>query len=136
MAFDPVLVANAREWFLLAKEDRAYAAHALSARPPYLKDALFHCQQATEKALKAFLTWHEIRFRRVHNLDEIGKQCTDLDSSLTRLARRVRPLSLYASEVRYPGFAYDPKLEEAESAVGLAREVIDAIGSRLPEEAR
>ena len=133
---DPVLVANAREWFLLAKEDLAYAVHALTAQPPYLKDALFHCQQAAEKSLKAFLAWHDIRFRKVHDLDAIGKECIRVDASLAELAGRVDPLSVYASEVRYPGFVFDPTLADAESAVGLVREVIDAISSRLPEEAR
>ena len=56
---DPILVGNTKESLRLAGEDLAYAAHALTARPPFVKDALFHCQQAVEKSLKAFLTWHE-----------------------------------------------------------------------------
>ena len=130
MAFDPLLVAATRDWLRLANEDLVYAVHDLTAQPPFLKDALFHCQQATEKALKAFLTWNDIRFRRVHNLDEIGKQCAEVDSSLTDLARRVRFLSNYATHLRYPGAEYQPTLEEAESAVGLVREVLE--GDRQP----
>ncbi|MBM3746078.1 MAG: HEPN domain-containing protein [Acidobacteria bacterium] len=136
MAFDPVLLAHAKQWLRLAKEDLGYAAHALTAQPPFLKDALFHCQQAAEKALKAFLTWHDIRFRGVHDLDEIGNQCVGADPTLAELAVRVRPLTAYASRLRYPGAEYDATIEEAESALSLAREVWAAIASRLPEEAR
>ena len=31
---------------------------------PLLGDATFHCQQAVEKALKAFLIWHDRPFRK------------------------------------------------------------------------
>jgi hypothetical protein len=41
-----------------------------AATPPDVKGALFHSQQTAEKALKGFLTWHDIAFRRVHELGE------------------------------------------------------------------
>lgn len=62
MAIDPDLVAATRVWLRLAKEDLAYAVHDLSAQPPFVKDALFHCQQTTEKSLKAFLTFRSSPF--------------------------------------------------------------------------
>jgi len=74
MGFDPVRLSNTREWLSLAREDLDNADHDLGAKPPFLKSALFHCQQATEKVLKGFLTWHDIAFRKVHDLEELGKQ--------------------------------------------------------------
>jgi HEPN domain-containing protein len=68
-----------------------------------VEGALFHCQQAAEKALKAFLTWHDVRFRRVHDLEEIGKQCVEIDLTLGSLMGRAETLSEYASRFRYPG---------------------------------
>ncbi len=53
---DPVLVANTREWLERAKEDLETGAFSLTADPPFVRSALFHCQQAVEKAMKAFLT--------------------------------------------------------------------------------
>ena len=58
------------------EETRAWLDRARSdlqaARLPIAGDAnaeaLFHCQQAVEKALKAFLTFHEKAFRRTHDL--------------------------------------------------------------------
>ena len=52
---DPVLVSNTREWLLRAKEDLDNAQHDLMATPPFVRDALFHCQQVVEKAMKALL---------------------------------------------------------------------------------
>jgi HEPN domain-containing protein len=119
----------------VAKDDLD-AAHALTAQPPFLKAARFHCQQAAEKSLKAFLTWHDIRFRRIHDLDEIGQQCADVDPSLKELAQRARSLSAYASGFRYPGPDYLPTLAETESGIALAKEVVEAVISRLPGAAR
>ena len=46
---DPVLVSNTREWLLRAKEDLDNAQHDLMATPPFVRDALFHCQQVVGK---------------------------------------------------------------------------------------
>jgi len=136
MAPDPVLAANTREWLRLAKEDLANPAHDLAAVPPFARSALFHCQQAAEKALKGFLTWRDIRFRRVHDLDAIGKQCVEADASLTELVDRVAPLTAYAARFRYPGAPWEPAAEEATTGYELAREAVEAVLDRLPEAVR
>jgi len=119
----------------MASQDLRRVEILPAAIPPDIEGALFHCQQAAEKALKGFLTWHDIGFRRVHDLDEIGKQCAETDSSLAELLKRVGVLSAYASRFRYPGASYQPAIEEATSARDLAGDVmIDSI-SRLPWEA-
>jgi len=51
---DPVLVSNTKEWLLRAQEDLDNAQHDLMATPPFVRDALFHCQQAVEKAMKLY----------------------------------------------------------------------------------
>jgi len=44
-----------REWFRLADQDLAYAKHGLLMHPLPLEAICFHCQQAAEKYLKAYL---------------------------------------------------------------------------------
>ena len=101
-----------------------------------MEGALFHCLQAAEKALKAFLTWHDVRFRRVHDLEEIGKQCVEVDLTLGPLMGRAETLSEYATRFRYPGALYEPRLEEGQAVLKLVREVMEAILIRLPREVR
>ena len=48
------LLHDTRAWLLRSEED--LAAAAVLAAPATLRSALFHCQQAAEKSLKAFLT--------------------------------------------------------------------------------
>ena len=67
---DQVLIANTREWLLRAKEDLDNAQLDLTATPPFVRDALFHCQQVVEKAMKALLTWHDSAFRKTHTLKQ------------------------------------------------------------------
>lgn len=68
----------------------------LAAQPPLLGDALFHCQQTVEKALKALLVRHDQPFRRVHDLAELGRQCVELAPQLEPLLVQAAPLSEYA----------------------------------------
>ena len=110
---DPALVAYTKEWLVKAGKDLGRVELALSASPADPEDALFHCQQAIEKAFKAFLTWHNQPFRKVHNLGELGRQCLAIDPTLEPLADRASSVTEYAWVFRYPGDVPAPTLEEA-----------------------
>jgi len=70
---------EAHAWLAKASDDLECAT-VLAAFGHEAK-ALYHCQQATEKALKAFLTWHDQPFRKTHNLRELGDACAAIDPS-------------------------------------------------------
>lgn len=55
MPDDPRRAEDTRAWLLKAEDDLRGATIDLGAEPPLLGDAAFHCQQAVEKSLKAFL---------------------------------------------------------------------------------
>jgi HEPN domain-containing protein len=74
MQHDPVRVAEVRTWLLKAAEDLRAAEHGFTASPPLLAPFVFHCQQAAEKVLKGFLVWHDIPFRKTHDLGEIASR--------------------------------------------------------------
>lgn len=133
---DPARAAETREWLVRAARDLAAGAHGMRANPPFGEDAAFHAQQTAEKSLKALLTWHDVPFRKTHNLEEIGEQCLALDETLRPLIDQAVPLTAYAWKFRYPGEANAPSREEAEEALSTAQAVYDAILTRLPGEAR
>lgn len=91
MPHDPLLIAETRGWFTKAANDLRAADHEFSAVPPLLDDIVFHCQQAAEKAMKGFLTWHNRPFRKTHSLEEIGEQCLAIDQTLKPLVDRAVP---------------------------------------------
>jgi HEPN domain-containing protein len=102
------------------------------ATPPFVRDALFHCQQVVEKAMKALLTWHDSAFRKTHNLEELGELCTQIDGTLAPAVEDVTPLTEYAARFRYPGAPWEPTLQEAQESIELARTFVHTILKRLP----
>jgi HEPN domain-containing protein len=136
MPHDPIRIADTRAWLAKADMDLRAAGHELTAVPPFTGDAVFHAQQAAEKALKGLLAWHDTPSRRTHDLAEIGRQCAAIVPTLESLLIRAAGLTQYAWKFRYPGEPHEPSREEAERAIALAREVYDAIVSHLPGDAR
>lgn len=136
MQLDAARVAETREWLAKAALDLRAAEFEFTAEPPLTADIVFHCQQLAEKSMKGFLTWHDEPFRKTHNLVEVGQQCAAIDATVTDLMRRAARLTEYAWKFRYPGEPEEPSVTEAQEALVLAREVYEAILSRLPEEVR
>lgn len=134
MPHDPARVADAGEWLAKGASDVRGGAHQLTAEPPFTADAVFHAQQPAEKSLKGFLPWHDVPFRKTHDLAELGHECSQLDPSLEGILRRAAVLTAYAWKYRYPGEYADPSPEEAEAALSLAREVHQAVTAALPPE--
>lgn len=119
-------------WLARARSDLGAGAHDLTADPPFAADAAFHAQQGVEKAIKGFLAWHDVPFRRTHDLTELGHQCAEIDGSLEATLARAARLTEYAWQFRYPAVAPNPTRLEAEEALSIAEEVYVAILNRLP----
>jgi HEPN domain-containing protein len=100
MPRDEVLAGDTRAWLEQAAKDLRRVEILLAVTPPDVEGALFHSQQAAEKALKGFLTWHDITFRQVHELGEIGRQCLQADPTLSDLLQRANSLTKYAVRFR------------------------------------
>jgi len=136
MPHDPELVAETQGWFQRAAHDLGAGAADLAANPPFTGDAVFHAQQAAEKSMKGYLTWHSRVFRKTHNLTELGGMCIDVDPTLEPLLLRAAHLTDYAWKYRYPGEPEEPSRKEAESALELARAVYEGVLDRLPVDVR
>ena len=131
---DEVRIHDTREWIARSREDLDTAAFALTPKPPFLRDCLFHCQQAVEKVCKAFLTFHDESFTKTHNLIDLGLQCARADGRLRELAREAAPMNVYAVQFRYPGEPYQPEVEEAMSVLASARKLVAEVLACLPSE--
>lgn len=135
MPRDSLRVEEAAAWLQKARNDLRSARLALDADPPLIDDALFHCQQAAEKAEKALLVWHDKPFRKIHDLAELGGLCAQAEPNLEPLCHKAEELTVFATAFRYPGDYDQPPRDEAEGYFRLAREICDAIASRLPNTA-
>lgn len=123
---------DADTWLSKAELDLRAAAHEMRAPEEGLwGDVLFHGQQAAEKSLKAFLAWHDVPFRKTHNIEELGQQCVALDPTLGLVVGQAAPLTEYAWKFRYPGEPDEPTREEAEEALATARNVYEVVLARM-----
>ena len=131
MPADPERIAEIDEWLAKANGDLRGASVDLAAAPPLTGDAMFHAQQATEKALKAYLSWHDVAFRKTHDIAELGRACVAIDPTLEAVAAPASVLTEFAWRFRYPGDAVEPEPGEAHEAVNLAIAVVAAVSERL-----
>lgn len=132
----PEKLAEVRAWLKKAANDLRGAEIDLAASPPLIEDALFHCQQAAEKAMKAFLTAHDRIFRKTHDLDELAGACEAIDPYLAQTLETARDLTVFAWLFRYPGETESPSEKEALEFLALARRVYQEILLRLPQDMR
>ena len=123
-----LLRSEAAKWLRQAAKDRN-AAHALLEVEP--SRSVFHSQQAAEKAVKAFLTFHQIAFRKTHDLTDLGAQCAAADPSLEAVMRQAQELTDYASAFRYPDAPYEPDAAEAALALATASELCQEVEKRM-----
>jgi HEPN domain-containing protein len=128
----PDKAAVVRGWLSKAANDLRGARIDLDADPPLIEDALFHCQQAAEETLKGFLTAHDKPFKKTHDLDELGRACLEVDSSLGSSVQPATPLTVFAWEFRYPGDVVAPSMAESREYLAIAEALHAAILHRLP----
>ena len=128
MTPDELLRKEAAKWLQQAAKDRNAAQLLLEAEP---SRSVFFSQQAAEKATKAFLTFHQVVFRKTHDLKDLGSQCATVDPSLEPILGDVEELTDYASAFRYPDAPYEPDAAEAAGALEVASKLCDEIRRRI-----
>ncbi|MDA0837618.1 MAG: HEPN domain-containing protein [Planctomycetota bacterium] len=97
---------HARQWLRKARNDLLNADNNLTANEIPLDTVCFHCQQAAEKILKAYLAGNGAPY----------------------------PFTIpYAVEIRYPDEGFTPAEEDAEEARQAAEGVLRWLEKTLPE---
>jgi HEPN domain-containing protein/predicted nucleotidyltransferase len=130
----------AQVWLEAAIQD---LAHTRSARElGFFSHACFSCQQAVEKALKAYLFAQRQSLIRTHDLVRLLSRCITFDKSFENLREACTTLNEYYTDTRYPdtlrfGVAFTRKEAGAaltclETAPGFIRPRIENL---LDEEA-
>jgi HEPN domain-containing protein len=90
----------------------------------------FHCQQAAEKALKAFLAYHGTSIQKTHDLTNLNELCVAHDEEITALAEHCIALNDYAVVIRYPENSHI-EVEDAQKALADADGILCFIRERL-----
>jgi HEPN domain-containing protein len=89
----------------------------------------FHCQQAAEKYLKAWLQENGLPLPKTHDLEKLLDDLLPHDATLGVFRAGLVRLTRYAVDYRYPGI--HATSAQAQSAVRFAARFRDAIRQRL-----
>jgi HEPN domain-containing protein len=121
-----------QSWMIKAQHDLA-AARKLSTEPdPYLDTAIYHCQQAAEKAVKGFLVFYDQEFEKTHNIQLLVTLAVPFEAKFSTWLETAERLTPYASTFRYPGGRKEPDRPEFEQALQEAQGLYDFVVSLLP----
>ena len=90
------------EWFYFADADYDSAIILNEAHRKHNEIICYHCQQAVEKYLKAFLCYNGIIPPKIHMLEILCALCSDFDPSFDQIAKECAYLSPFAVHARYP----------------------------------
>jgi len=90
------------EWFYFAEADLDSALILNNAYRKHDAIICYHCQQAAEKYLKAFLCYNGVIPPKIHVLETLCALCSEFDSSFNEIARDCAYLSPFAIHARYP----------------------------------
>jgi len=126
-------VVATQAWFLKANDDLREAEFVLTASPPFIGSSLFHSEQAVEKAVKGFLTWHDSVFR-TEDLEQLRSLCVAADPSTAEILQGIEHLTEYAFRFRYPNDLTEPDFEQATETLRFAARLVGAVLARVVAE--
>lgn len=133
---DEAKVHEIRQWLIKAHRDLGSARRLLEGDPSYADTAVFHCQQAAEKSVKAYLTFKDSPFEKIHDLRLLVQRAAAFDVAFNQLADAAETLTPYAVAFRYPGDVLEPARGDAEEALRLAKSVLNFVLQRMPAETK
>jgi len=123
-----------RSWLIKAQRDLAAARKLASEPDSHLDTAIYHCQQAAEKAIKAFLVFQDQRFDKTHEIETLIMLAVKFSPDLKEWREAGVRLTPYATTYRYPGESLEPSREEFDLALKSAEDFYAFVLSILPSE--
>ncbi len=123
-------------WLIRARNDLANAEFTAEHRDDLLDTAVYHCQQAAEKAMKAFLVSEGLSIPKTHDVGKLVQLATADNAGFATLQSIADALTPFATAFRYPADdeAPMPSVQQAGEALAAARRIYDFVLSVLPSE--
>ena len=125
------LVNEIEQWIIKGDHDLGTAKVTYLHIPEYLDTVTFHCQQAVEKYLKAYLLYQSVSFKFTHDLVYLLDLITQKDTDFEMYYDRVSELQGYAVEIRYPNESIYLSKEKVETAILMAKTIRDVVTQKM-----
>lgn len=118
-----------KQWLAKANEDLLVVNRLTDNEIIATSSVCFHCQQAVEKFLKAYLIANGVDIHKTHNIEFLLTECSDIDKDFANIDPK--ELSDFGVDVRYPGDMYIPDKEETLEYKKLAYEIKDFVENKI-----
>jgi len=115
----------AKLWLNKAENDLLNVDNNLAAQEVPCDTVCFHCQQAVEKILKAFLVAHDKSYPITHDLLLILEHILSINPQAEILRPTLAMLNPYSVAVRYPDTDFVPALIDAQEARSAAGDILN-----------
>jgi HEPN domain-containing protein len=123
-------------WLRQAEHDLSIAQNH-QGRGDY-SDACFMAEQASQKALKAFLVAQGRRSVPIHSVAQLAESCSQIDADFTLYIAPGRILDQYYIPTRYPDALAPPAVpfesyteEQGKKAVAAAKAIFSLVARKL-----
>ena len=120
-----------KTWIIKGDHDLGTAKVTYIHIPEYLDTVTFHCQQAIEKYLKAYLIYLSVEFKYTHDLVYLLNRINQKDNDFETYYKSLSEIQGYAVEVRYPDESVYLSNDKVEKALDVAKQVRNQILSKM-----
>lgn len=118
-----------KQWLAKANEDLLVVEKLTEYEIIATSSVCFHCQQAVEKYLKAFLIANGVDIKKTHNIEYLLSECSDFDRDFASV--NPKELSDFGVEIRYPGDMYIPDQQETLEYRTIAFEIKELVEAKI-----
>ncbi len=111
-----------KQWIEKADHDLGTAQLTFIHIPKFRDTIAFHCQQAVEKYLKAYLLFLDAPFKKIHDLTVLLGLVSEFESISDVMFDQTAELQDCAVEIRYPDTNLDLSDEDIIRAIQIAKD--------------
>jgi HEPN domain-containing protein len=112
---------EASRWLVFVDEDLHAAEVLMAHRPPVVRGAAFHCQQAIEKMAKAVLVANGADVPKIHDVEELSWLVRTHDIEMGEAISAFGSLTSWATAARYPNVEENIMPSEHDVQAALSR---------------
>ena len=120
-----------KRWIEKGDHDFGTAQLTFHHIPNYYDTISFHCQQAVEKYLKAYLLFLEVPFIRTHNLNyllSLISQKIEINTDLYNMSAELEDFSV---EIRYPDSITELSTDDLVRSLSIAKTIREFVLTQM-----
>lgn len=121
---------NSASWLSYAHKD--LSAAIILKNEHNIGCALYHIEQAVEKALKAYLINSGTSFALTHDLVPLLNSCCKNDACFEQFTADIKEINPYSTKSRYPNKSYiEPSIDVVNTLITKANTILTFISAKI-----